>query len=122
MRAAEIVTVLMLAQNQAWLGPPSYLEAKLTAQSAHLCPKKLEGEEKPQQGEAPQPQGRGDTGTSAGERLHVKDFMATTLPHSFCCHAQGAKLAVRVPHIQCNKGSKQGKHVFPLFGGTRHKW
>lgn len=64
--------LLMSAQNQAWEGPLWHLEAKLKAPSAHLCPKELEGEEKPQHCMAtrkerlPQPQGGEDADTGAG--------------------------------------------------------
>lgn len=104
--------VLVSAQHQAWVGPPSCLGAKLKAPLAHLCPKKLEGGEKPQHCTVtgkemlPQPQGGGHTDTSGGEGFYVEDFMAIPLPQSLCCLAQGVKLAVRVPQIQSKKGSK----------------
>lgn len=41
------------------------------------------------QGEVPQPQGGGDSGTSAGEGLNVKDFMATPLPTAFAAVHRG---------------------------------
>lgn len=107
----------MSAQNQAWAGPPLYFGTKLKALSAHLCPKMLEGEEKPQycmatnQERLPQPQGGGDTDTSGGEGLYVENFMATPLLQSLCCCAQGA---VRVPRSNVMKGLSKENMMLSL--------
>lgn len=56
-----------------------------------MLTRKLEGEEKPQhyigtdKERLSQLQDGGDTDTSGGEGLYVKDFMATPLLQSLCC-------------------------------------